>query len=126
MIKLVYCLHRLPGMSFEEFSRYWIGPHADLMKEHGSKLGILKYIQSHAVGPEAAQAMQTIRGLQDPFDGIAEIYFESLEALDAGNPSAETLAAQALLLADEKRFIDLSRSVIFFAEEKPIIESVTK
>ena len=119
MIKLVYCLHRLPGMSFEEFSRYWFGPHADLMKEHGPKLGVLKYIKSHAVGPEAAQAMQTIRGCQDPFDGIAEIYFESLEALEAGNPSAETLAAQALLLADEKRFIDLSRSVIFLQKKSP-------
>ncbi len=34
MLKLVYRGHRQPGMSVEEFERYWLDDHAPLITEH--------------------------------------------------------------------------------------------
>lgn len=121
MITLFYCLRRLPTMTFDEFSNYWNGPHAALVSSHAQELGIVRYVQHHGVAAEAALAMQVARGLQDPFDGIAEICFESFEALERANLSADAAAAQATLALDEDRFIDRARSSIVFTESKPVI-----
>ena len=34
MIKLVYCLRRKPGMTWDEFSTYWREVHAPLVAAH--------------------------------------------------------------------------------------------
>lgn len=121
MITLFYCLRRLPTMSIAEFSDYWFGPHAELVRNHAERLSIVRYVQHHGVAPEAALAMQSARGLDDPFDGIAEITFESFEALERANLSPEAAQAQATLANDEDQFIDRARSSIIFAQSRPVI-----
>ncbi|WP_068073598.1 EthD domain-containing protein [Novosphingobium lentum] len=121
MITIHYCLHRKPGLSLEEFSAYWNGPHADLVKRVAPAIGVIRYVQHHAIAPEAAVAMQAMRGLQAPFDGVAEIGFESFEALERGNLDPAAAAAQAELAQDEAKFIDLARSAILFTQAKKVI-----
>lgn len=121
MITLFYCLRRLPGMSFEDFSAYWNGPHAALVRSHAARLGIVRYVQHHAVGPAAALAMQAARNLEAPFDGVAEICFGDFASLERGNLSPAAAKAQAELAADEDRFIHRARSSVFFAEAKVVI-----
>lgn len=122
MVTIHYCLRRRPDLSFEEFSAYWNGPHAALVQRLAAQIGVVRYVQHHAMIPEAAQAMSAARGLQEPFDGVAEICFESVAALERGNLDPAAAAAQALLTADEQHFIDLSRSAILFTQAKPVID----
>ena len=39
MIKLVFCLRRLPHLSREEFHRYWLDTHGPLVRERAPALG---------------------------------------------------------------------------------------
>lgn len=121
MVTIHYCLRRRTDLSFEEFSAYWNGPHAELVKRLAKKIGVVRYVQHHAMVPEAAIAMSQGRGLQEPFDGVAEISFESFDALERGNLDPAAAQAQAELTADELKFIDLSRSAILFTQAKPVI-----
>ena len=123
MIKLVYCLHRRPDMSFEEFSRYWRNEHAELVKRHAPLLGVVRYVQSHAIAPEANAALREARELLDPYDGIAEIYFNNLESMEKAHMSAEAEAAQQELTEDEDKFIDRKRSCLFVTEENVVISA---
>lgn len=121
MVTLFYCLRRPSSMTFEEFGAHWNGPHAELVKRLAPKLGVLRYIQHHALAPEAARVMQGMRGLEEPFDGVAEICFESMEALQKGNLDPSVADAQAELAGDEAKFIDFARSSILFTEAKAVI-----
>jgi len=120
MIKLVFCLRRRPELSREEFQRYWYETHAPLVRKHAEALGIRKYIQVHSTSHPMNQAIQASRGAPDEYDGVAELWFDSLEAM-AANRSPEAAAAGAALLEDEAKFIDLARSPLWFAEERAVI-----
>jgi uncharacterized protein (TIGR02118 family) len=121
MIKLIYCLRRLPGLSADQFTSYWAGIHAALVRRHAPTLGIVRYVQSRTIAPEANAMLKSQRGLLEPYDGVAEIYFDSLAALERGNLSLEAQAAQRELTADEDRFLDRKRSSLFIAEEQVVI-----
>lgn len=121
MIKLSFCLRRLPHLSRAEFQRYWWGTHASLVRENAAALGIRRYVQTHTIDHPVNQAIRETRGGPEEFDGIAELWWDSVEALFAAMTTAEGQRASMELLDDEKRFIDLSRSVCSIAEEKPVI-----
>ncbi len=125
MIKLVYCLRRRPDLSFEQFSRYWATEHAALVRRHAPALGILRYVQCHATAHDANVELRGNRGLLEPYDGIAEIYFESLEALAKANLTKQAQSAQVELTADEDRFLDRSRSSLFIVNERVVIGAPT-
>jgi hypothetical protein len=121
MITIHYALRRKPGMSFEDFSAYWRGPHAELVKSLASRLGIVGYVQNHAVLPEVAAAMQGMRGTEAPYDGVAAISFASADDLERGNTDVAAADAQALLAADEGHFIDIANSSIFFTSAHEVL-----
>ncbi len=120
MIKLVFCLRRRPEMSREEFQAYWYEKHAPLVKRHAETLGIRRYIQVHSLPREAQSGMQASRGGPEEYDGVAELWFDSLESLAAARSNA-TDAAGRELLEDERTFIDLANSPLWWAEEKPVV-----
>ena len=64
------------------------------------------------------------RGSPEPFDGVAEIRYESLEALEALGRDPEGRAASRLLRDDEDRFVDSKRSPIWIAEEREIVSAL--
>ena len=120
MIKIVFCLHRLPHLSREQFQARWRDVHAPLVARHAPALGIRRYVQSHALDDAAAAGLGGARGSPGGYDGVAELWFDSLEqCLAARGPQARE--AGRILLEDERQFIDLSRSPIFFAQEHPIL-----
>ncbi|KCZ62670.1 hypothetical protein L53_11265 [Hyphomonas sp. L-53-1-40] len=120
MIKLTFCLRRLPHLSREEFQRYWREQHAPLVAKHAETLGILRYVQCHTGHNELNDAMQGSRGGPKAYDGVAELWFESEESM-AANSSEEVAKAGAELLEDEKKFIDLASSPLWFGEEHAIV-----
>ena len=125
MIKIVFCLRRRPDLSREEFQTYWRTTHAPLVSEHAEALGIRRYVQVHSVDDAISTAIAGSRRSPEPFDGVAELWLDSLDALIASGSSDAGRAASAALLDDERRFIDLERSPLFLAEEHVVIASDT-
>ena len=120
MLHLIFCLRRLPRLSRQEFQRYWRERHAPLVQAHAAVLGIRRYVQAHTINPAMSQAIAAARNAPDPFDGVAELWFDDTDLIGRlSNPAA--VEAGRLLLEDERRFIDLERSPIFFAEENIVI-----
>jgi uncharacterized protein (TIGR02118 family) len=120
MIKLTFCLHRLPQLSREEFQRYWHEHHAPLVARHREALRIRRYVQLHTATTPFNDAIRAGRGAPEEYDGVAELWWDSLYEIQAATATPEGQAAGLALLEDERKFIDLSRSPLFFGEERPI------
>jgi len=82
---------------------------------------VRRYVQAHTTGGELNAALAGPRGTLEPYDGTAEIWWDSLDALLAAAGSEEGQRASARLIEDEARFIDFERSSIFVAEEHVIL-----
>ncbi len=121
MIKLIFALHRRAGLSRSEFQRYWRENHAPLVQKHQGVLGILRYAQLHSIDHELDAGLRASRGGPEPFDGVAEISWKSLDDLTASLAAPAAQDAAQELLEDERRFIDLARSPIWLAEEHRVI-----
>ena len=122
MIKLVFAIRRREGMTREEFQRYWREEHAQLVKRHAGVLRIRRYVQTHARDTDLDDALAGSRGSEPhQYDGVAELWWDSLEDLVAAYSSEAGQAAGAELLEDERRFIDLPRSPLWLGEEHEFI-----
>ncbi len=107
MVKLVYCVCRKPGLSRDEFVRYWAEVHGPI----GRRIpGLRRLVQSYALA---------VPGDSRPadFDGLAELWFDDVEAIVRARQSAEWAAATA----DEANFLDPSRSAYVVSEERQIL-----
>ncbi len=120
MIKLTFCLHRLPTLSREAFQKYWYENHAPLVAKHAGVLRIKRYVQKHSVTDPMNDAIRASREAPEMYDGVAELWWNSLEDINA-DPTPERIAAGQALLEDERKFIDLKRSPLFFGVERVIV-----
>lgn len=122
MIKLTYCLRRRADMTWDEFSTYWRDVHAPLVAERAELLGIRRYVQVRTAPVHELHASFQARnsGSPEPFDGIAELWFDSLDQFLTPQ-SPESQMASAELLADERNFIDLPASPIWLGEETIVV-----
>lgn len=121
MIKLTFCLVRLPHLSREAFQKYWYDTHAPLVASVAGTLMIRRYLQMHSLPPEASAGIRASRNAPVEFDGVAELWFDSLEALAENGRRPEAQAAGAMLLEDEKRFIDLPKSPLWWGQERVVV-----
>jgi uncharacterized protein (TIGR02118 family) len=121
MIKLTFCLTRLPQLSREAFQDYWFNVHAPLVASVAETLMIRRYVQLHSLPAEASAGVRASREGPPEYDGVAELWFDGLDAVAANGARPEAQAAAALLLADERRFIDLSKSPLWWGEERPVV-----
>jgi uncharacterized protein (TIGR02118 family) len=107
VVKLTYCIRRKPGLSRDEFIRYWAEVHGPI----GARIpGLRRLVQSYAI---------TVPGDARPadFDGMAELWFDDLAALLRARQSAEWAAATA----DEVNFVDRVGSAYLVSEERQIL-----
>lgn len=125
MIKIVFCLHRLPHLSRAEFQDYWRNVHAPLVERWAGVLGIRRYVQSHTPEDAAFAGLAASRGGLQAYDGIAELWIADIPADGSTGSGAERSRAALELLEDEKKFIDLSRSPIFHVREYGILPANT-
>jgi uncharacterized protein (TIGR02118 family) len=75
MVKLVALLKRKPGMSRDEFARRWIQSHAPLAAQLPGLRGYRINIATHRQ-PEGT-------GQEPPYDGTAELWWDSIDAMEA-------------------------------------------
>lgn len=126
MIRITFCLTKRDELSLEEFQDYWLHKHAPLVKSVADDLRIKKYVQLHTRewaendGARASRA-GSLAAAPDIYDGVAELWWESLEDLRAATETEEGRQAGRLLLEDEAKFIDFSRSPLWYGEEHQII-----
>ncbi|MEC9248456.1 MAG: EthD domain-containing protein [Pseudomonadota bacterium] len=119
MIRIEFALRRKEGMSRRDFQEYWRNTHGPLVSRHSTTLKIHRYIQLHTLDDPINDALAEARGgMEPPYDGVAELWWETPEDLDAFITESGSEAAQELL-DDEKKFIDLPNSPLWFAYEYP-------
>ena len=80
-------------------------------------MGAKRYVQSHTLDTQLNDGLRESRGMLAEYDGVAEVWFESEEALIEGMSSPEGQKLGAALLEDEGNFIDHSKSSAFIVEE---------
>jgi len=123
MLRVTFCLKRLPELTREQFQDYWRNNHASLVREHAAALGIRKYVQSHSLALPGAFPLADIRGSTGlDFDGVAQLWWADMASFAAAGSTEAGRVAGALLLADEKKFIDLPNSPIFLSEDFHVID----
>lgn len=121
MIKITFCLHRRSDLTREAFQDYWLNKHASLVASVQGAIRMRRYVQTHALATEFDEPIRSSRGAPESFDGIAELWWGSLEELSQGFSTKEGREAGRLLVEDERKFIDLSRSPLWFNREHVII-----
>ena len=106
MIKLVYCITKKAGLTDEEFFRYWKAIHGPI----GARIPQLRrLVQSHRL------IVPGDKHVPD-YDGMAELWFDDVEALLAARQSPEWKASTE----NEANFVD-HRKVAYFVSEEQIV-----
>ena len=72
MFKIASVIKRKPGLSVEEFQRYWLTVHGPMLKLPFVK----RYVQSHPLP-------QGYRKGDLPFDGLVELWFDTPDGFRA-------------------------------------------
>lgn len=121
MVKMIFAIRRLPHLSAEEFHHYWRTNHAKLAQKNLPILRAKRYVQTHTLDTPFNEVLRASRGGGEPYDGIVELWWDSAEDLEAAFGTPEGAKASEELLEDEKRFIDLPRSALWFAQEEVFI-----
>ena len=120
MIRVTFLLRKKPELSAEEFYRYWLEEHGPLVASQAKHLNTLRYVQVHTLDDPATARMAEARGgMEAPYDGVAEMWFEDREALVASTQTKQGRRAGAMLIEDEARFIDLPNSPMWLGHEFP-------
>jgi hypothetical protein len=119
VLKLTFCLRRKPGLSLAEFQD-WLNRHGPLVRRLQPALGMVRYVQVHRRDDELGFGMAKARGAPEPYDGVAELWWESEDAFRASGRTPEGREAGRLLLEDEAKFIDLANSPLWLNREQVI------
>ena len=105
--KMIFGAKRRPGMTREEFGRYWTTTHADKARRVP---GIARYVINLA--PDIGNS-----GDEQPYDGFAEVWFASEEDMRKSAQSPEV----KVVLDDEKNLFDLSTRFTVIVTEHVMI-----
>lgn len=111
MIKMATLLRRKPGMSVEEFQRYWLHEHPRVVT---AMPGIRRYIQNHPLAGGYRKGDLV-------WDGVAEVWADDTAACRAMSESAAYKAVQQ----DEEKFLDRASMVLLLTEEHVIKDGPT-
>jgi uncharacterized protein (TIGR02118 family) len=103
MTKIIALVRRNEDMTYDEFRTYWQDHHSQIV----AKLpGLRRYIQNPALD---------LAGKEWPYDGVAELWFDDVDAIRDAFRSPEADAVRE----DEPRFV---RTIEWFlADEFPVL-----
>ena len=115
MVKFVACARRKAGMTTAEFQDYWKNNHGPLVRSVPEFWAyVRRYVQGHTMS-------DSVPGFppQDeaPFDGIAELWFDSVE--DIGKAFSHPRYLE-IIRPDELKFVDFASSRVFIVEDVEI------
>ena len=106
MVKGIAVLKRKPGLSQEEFTRYYEEVHVPLVLSHFRTMR--RYVRNYVVAPP---------GVEKPdFDCITEFWFDNKAELKRVSDVYESDVGE-VIRNDEERFIDRSKMLFFRVKE---------
>jgi uncharacterized protein (TIGR02118 family) len=112
LIKVIVAIVRKPGMTPVEFHAHWRTQHARLVSgSSAARRYIRRYIQAHTVPSEYANG-------EPAFDGMAELWFDSIEDRNQFYSDPEYLAT---VKPDEALFADMTRTQFIVTDEELVI-----
>ena len=117
MIRFVQCVRRKQGLTVEDFRRHWKG-YQDALMELATASNAYRVSVGFGLKIPHNSAIQEMRGTQEPFDAVLEVWWESgaeVTRLENQPPIAAKLEA---IRALQVEFIDLQGSSFFFASEE--------
>lgn len=92
------------GLNEDQAVEHWLTRHVPLVL---AVPGVQAYVQNRCIpGPN---------GARPPYAGLGEVWFESRKPADAATESTEWSA----VIADARKFMDMSTIVVAWAEEHP-------
>jgi len=123
MVKISYLMRRLPHLSLEEFQSYWSQKHPQAAPEDAfSTLGVKRYVQVLPMETDARKLVIGPRaGQVEPFDGVAELWVENIEALERDWSTEKAKEYLEIFFKDEQNFIDWTRSTILVSNENIVM-----
>lgn len=113
MVKYTICVKRKAGLTWDEFDTYWRNHHGTVVKSVPEFMRhVRKYVQCHLV--KGAMPF----GAAGAYDGIAELWFDSVEELQAAFNEPRYLA---IIRPDELKFVELEKCMSFITEEIQVV-----
>ncbi|MBD2460267.1 EthD domain-containing protein [Oscillatoria sp. FACHB-1407] len=127
MIKFVYCIRKRADLSEEAFHTFWRDVHGPFIRNLAKTLRATKYIQSHTLNTPINAEIAKSRGLEpSPYDGVTEIWWDSMEDFLAAVSTPEGQEAAQKYITDptvgETNFVDFSQSRAFLTEEHVVFD----
>lgn len=116
-VKIVFVARARADLSTEEFQSYWLNVHGAKVAAAASVLRARRYVQSHAVAVDFYDALRRESGASEPYDGITEIWWDSVADLEAALSDPNAQEVLAAIGADEENFVDRTRSTKFVTHE---------
>lgn len=119
-VKMVATGWRKEGWTAEKHSERWRNEHAKLVTDYKDALGIVRYVQSHAIPSPEMDEFSRSRGWAPAPHGLAELWWDSEESLKKAFSSPEGMEASRILALDEAVFVDMDRTMVFLSKEYEI------
>ena len=120
-VKVIVPLTRKEGMTRHEFHDYWLNHHGPLVKEMAQDFRMQRYVQSHTVRDDLNEERRKDRKSQlVSYDGMSEVWWNSFDDFQQAFSDPINLEKAKRIAADEEKFIDWSRSAIWWSEERVI------
>jgi uncharacterized protein (TIGR02118 family) len=117
MIKVITLIKRKPDLTREEFSRYWREVHAKVALDFPGSRRIRRYVQNHMM--DAASLGDWPGAVNAQWDGVAEVWFDSLDDLRATMSDPDYMK---MVRPDEEKFSDLPACQTFIIDENTVID----
>jgi uncharacterized protein (TIGR02118 family) len=108
MIKLIALLKRKPGISREAFNQRWLNEHTKLSSKMPGLLGYRVNL--------ATEYQPGGKGVEPPYDGTAELWWENIEEMEAAFNSPMGIAAGK----DADEFCEIRLHI--YTEEHIVVE----
>ena len=108
MIKVIVMVKRKPGISREEFYKYWKNVHGPLVANHIP--GLKKYIQNHFID---------MPGQEYEGDGFIETWYDDVDSWQKSMEHGKTKEAKPLI-EDWAKIADMSPPKMWVVEEHVI------
>ena len=109
MIKSISLAYRKPGMTREEFSKYWRETHAQLAADMIP--GLRRYVQNHFI---------TTPGREYEGDGIVEMWYDDIDAFKRAMEFIHSDAGKELAI-DGAKFAEMKPGGLWIAKEHVIL-----
>jgi uncharacterized protein (TIGR02118 family) len=104
-MKVIFVIYKRKGLTHEESLAQWNEQrHTSIVRRLP---GLLKWVQNHAAAARGESAA----------DGVGEMWFDSVEAMETAMRSPEMVAA----VEDAERFLDMEKTYAVIVDEKTVV-----